>query len=171
MGILKKVKSLVGVDDTKEEKPKAKRAPAAKKKIAEPTAIVEAAHDHAGHDHRDHAHEETAPATTTMAKPQSIDGATQVGATKYILRPLITEKGTYAAANNTYMFAVLPHASKPAIKQAIEKLYSVRVIKIRTSRYDGKKVRSGRIEGQRSNFKKAFVTVAQGQSIALHKGV
>lgn len=182
MGILHKVKGLAGLE-SKDEKPKArvgaaKKAAAktttdeakpkrvAKKKAVAAPAVEEHAHDHAGHDH-DHDHTET----VAHQAPVAVEAAVGIGATKYILRPLITEKGTYATAHDTYMFAVLPHASKPAIKQAIEKLYGVSVIKIRTMRYDGKVVRSGRIEGRRSNFKKAYVTVAKGQSITIHKGV
>jgi large subunit ribosomal protein L23 len=179
MGILKKVKDLAGLE-TKEEpkKPRAKKAaassdteekPKAKrvsKKVAPAAAVEEHNHeDHAGHDH---SHEE---GSVIMHAPESVQAAIGIGATKYILKPLVTEKGTYAAEYNTYLFAVLPHAGKLAIKQAIEKLYGVTVTKIRTMRYDGKVVRSGRIEGRRSNFKKAYVTVAKGQSITIHKGV
>jgi large subunit ribosomal protein L23 len=179
MGILKKVKDLAGLE-TKEEpkKPRAKKAaassdteekPKAKrvsKKVAPAAAVEEHNHeDHAGHDH---SHEE---GSVIMHAPESVQAAIGIGATKYILKPLVTEKGTYAAEYNTYLFAVLPHAGKLAIKQAIEKLYGVTVTKVRTMRYDGKVVRSGRIEGRRSNFKKAYVTVAKGQSITIHKGV
>jgi large subunit ribosomal protein L23 len=179
MGILKKVKDLAGLE-TKEEpkKPRAKKAatssdteekPKAKrvsKKVAPAAAVEEHNHeDHAGHDH---SHEE---GSVIMHAPESVQAAIGIGAPKYILKPLVTEKGTYAAEYNTYLFAVLPHAGKLAIKQAIEKLYGVTVTKIRTMRYDGKVVRSGRIEGRRSNFKKAYVTVAKGQSITIHKGV
>lgn len=176
MGILHKVKGLAGLD-TKEEPKKLRAAKvvdadavAAKPKRASKKVAVKATeeHDHADHAGHDHAHEETA---SEMTAPESVQAAIGIGATKYILRPLVTEKGTYAAEFNTYLFAVLPHAGKLAIKQAIEKLYGVTVTKIRTMRYDGKVVRSGRIEGRRSNFKKAYVTVAKGQTITIHKGV
>lgn len=175
MGILHKVKGLAGLD-TKEEpkKPRAAKVvvegEVVKPKRASKKAAVLATEEHNHEDHagHDHAHEEGA---VEMQTPQSVGAAIGIGATKYILRPLVTEKGTYAAEYNTYLFAVMPHASKPAIKQAIEKLYGVTVTKIRTMRYDGKVVRSGRIEGRRSNFKKAYVTVAKGQTITIHKGV
>lgn len=178
MGILKKVKNLVTGDDTAEEKPKKTRAKKAatsdatveapKKKTAAkkaaPKAEVAAAephdhdHDHEGHDHK---HES-----------QDVVGLLiGTGATQFMLTPMITEKGTLVAANNTYLFKAAPHATKGAIKQAVEKLYKVNVLKIRTSRYDGKVVRYGRTEGRRSNFKKVYITVAKGQSIAIHKGV
>lgn len=181
MGILHKVKGLAGLD-TKEEtkKPRAKKSadvevsadakPKAKRvsKKAVSADIVESHHNHEDHAGHDHAHEEN---SSKMQAPELVQTAIGIGATKYILRPLITEKGTYAMDNNTYLFAVLPQAGKLAIKQAIEKLYGVTVKKVRTMRYDGKVVRSGRIEGRRSNFKKAYVTVVKGQSIAIHKGV
>ena len=180
MGILNKVKDLAGLE-TKDEpkKPRAKKAAAPKdaevkpkakrvsKKATTSVAAVEE-HNHEDHAGHDHSHEE---GSVVMHAPESVQAAIGIGATKYILKPLITEKGTYAAEYNTYLFAVLPHAGKLAIKQAIEKLYGVTVTKIRTMRYDGKVVRSGRIEGRRSNFKKAYVTVAKGQSITIHKGV
>jgi len=179
MGILNKVKDLAGLE-TKDEpkKPRAKKAAASSdaeakpkaKRVSKKAAPVEAApeHNHEDHAGHDHSHEE---GSVVMHAPESVQAAIGIGATKYILKPLITEKGTYAAEYNTYLFAVLPHAGKLAIKQAIEKLYGVTVTKIRTMRYDGKVVRSGRIEGRRSNFKKAYVTVAKGQSITIHKGV
>ncbi|MCX6780941.1 MAG: 50S ribosomal protein L23 [Candidatus Magasanikbacteria bacterium] len=172
MGILKKVKDLV-TDEKATEEVKAKK-PRAKKAVA-PVVVGEmVAHDeHEGHDHAhgDHAGHDHAAAAKSESNPIADAIAAGVASAKYIIAGLITEKGTHAAANDTYLFKVMPHASKPAIKQAIEKMHGVRVIKIRTCRYDGKKVRSGKIEGQRSNFKKAYVTVAKGQSITIHKGV
>ncbi len=177
MGILHKVKGLAGLESKDEPKKprvakvvdadKAVKPKSSSKKAAQ---VVEAGHE--GHDHADHAgHDHGTEEASTMQTPQSVQAAVGIGATKYILRPLVTEKGTYAAEYNTYLFAVLPQAGKLAIKQAIEKLYGVTVTKIRTMRYDGKVVRSGRIEGRRSNFKKAYVTVAKGQTITIHKGV
>lgn len=179
MGILHKVKGLAGLE-TKDEpkKPRAKKAAASSdvaekpktKRVSKKAAPVVVAEEHNHEDHagHDHAHEE---GSHVMHAPEAVKAAVGIGATKYILKPLVTEKGTYAGEFNTYLFAVLPHAGKLAIKQAIEKLYGVTVTKVRTMRYDGKVVRSGRIEGRRSNFKKAYVTVAKGQSITIHKGV
>ncbi len=161
MGIIHKIKGLAGLGIKDEpKKPRAATVKAA--------AVANEEYNHEDHAGQEHSHDETAP---EMKTPQSVEAAVGIGATKYILRPLVTEKGTYVAEYNTYLFAVMPQASKPAIKQAIEKLYGVTVTKIRTMRYDGKVVRSGRIEGRRSNFKKAYVTVAKGQSITIHKGV
>lgn len=127
-------------------------------------------HDHAGHDHDDHAHaaENSAP---LGQRPASAEGAVGNGAAKFIVRPLVSEKGTHTAEHNTHLFEVQLTANKRAIREAIEKIYGVKVTKVRTSRIDGKKVRSGKVKGQRSHFKKAFVTLAKGETIAFFKGV
>ncbi len=179
MSILGKVKKLVGAEEGAEEKkPRArkaaaekpateKKAPAKAKKVA--VAAVEAAHDHDehdGHDHSGHDH-----GAVHAARPIAVEGAIGNGAAKYIVRPLVTEKGTRTAEHNTHMFEVLPTANKRAIKEAIEKIYGVSVIRVHTSRMDGKKVGAGRNSGSRSNTKKAFVTLAKGQTISLFKGV
>src|SRR3989338_2015549 len=170
MSILKKVKSLVSGDSAETAEKKEKKA----KKVSSVIQHTDE-HDHAGHDHSTPDHITPAPAPEAVEpekKVQQVEGVQiGVGATQFTLMPMITEKGTHAAANNTYLFKAAPHASKGSIKQAIEKLYKVSVLKVRTSRYDGKVVRTGKIEGRRSNFKKVYVTVAKGQSITIHKGV
>lgn len=110
-------------------------------------------------------------ASSEFAKPESVQAAIGIGSVKYIIKPLITEQGTYLAENNTYLFQVALQANKRAIREAIEKIYGVKVVAVRTTRYLGKKVRYGRVAGQRSAFKKAFVTVAKGQTIVVNKNV
>lgn len=87
-----------------------------------------------------------------------------------IRKPLITEKSTdLKESNNRYLFAVALEANKRQIKTAVEELFNVRVIDVRTAVYRGKpKVvtnRSGRFTGKAPNWKKAFVTLATGDSI------
>ena len=87
-----------------------------------------------------------------------------------IQKPLVTEKSTaLKEANNRYLFRVDVHANKRQIKQAIEEVFSVRVKDVRTAVYRGKpKVvmnRAGRFAGRGSNWKKAYVTLAEGDSI------
>jgi len=87
-----------------------------------------------------------------------------------IEKPLITEKSTeLKEANNRYLFRVNVHANKRQIKQAIEEVFNVRVKDVRTAVYRGKpKVvmnRAGRFAGRGSNWKKAYVTLAEGDSI------
>jgi len=92
------------------------------------------------------------------------------------IRPIITEKATaYSEKLNCYTFAVSPDANKFQIKDIVEKLYNVRVVKITTCLYAGKRkqryTRAGIIRGRRSAFKKAFVTVAEGQKIDYYSNI
>lgn len=179
MGILNKVKNLVSGEEGAEEtkKPRAKKAAASdttetpKKRASKKAVATEAAHDHGSHEGHDHAPGEGHGAASKQVRPESVVGAVGVGAARHIVRALITEKGTIAGLFNTYLFQVAIEANKSAIKQAIEKLYAVKVTKVHTLRQDGKVVRYGRISGRRSNFKKAYVSVAKGQTITIHKGV
>ncbi len=84
-----------------------------------------------------------------------------------IRRPIVTEKATVALEDNKYTFEVVADATKPQIKAAIEGLFSVRVVKINTHRPPSKARRVGRFLGHRSQYKRAIVTLAQGDSIVL----
>jgi large subunit ribosomal protein L23 len=77
--------------------------------------------------------------------------------------PLITEKGTLVAEANQ----VQPHATKNEIRRAVEMLFSVKVSAVRTSNLLGKKKRTGRIIGTKPAWKKAYVTLADGQAVDL----
>jgi large subunit ribosomal protein L23 len=77
-----------------------------------------------------------------------------------ILRPLLTEKSAQATeAENTYAFEVGSKATKLEIKEAVERLFDVRVSTVRTLVVRGKLKRFGRHYGKRPNWKKAYVTV------------
>lgn len=82
-----------------------------------------------------------------------------------IIRPLVSEKTTGAMADNKYSFLVDPRADKSQIKDAVEEIFRVNVIKVNTLRQLGKMRRMGRFEGRRSSFKKATVTLKEGQKI------
>ncbi len=83
-------------------------------------------------------------------------------------RPLVTEKSTNRlGTDRTYAFEVAVDATKPQIKQAIERYYGVEVDRVRTAVVRGKTKRFGRHFGKRRNWKKAFVTLAEGQSLNL----
>ncbi|MFW0862519.1 MAG: 50S ribosomal protein L23 [Candidatus Komeilibacteria bacterium] len=86
-------------------------------------------------------------------------------------RPVITEKATYLASENKYIFEVAMNANKIEVRKAIEKLYNVNVIKVNIIRSRGKKVTYGRISGKTRKTKKAIVTLKQGQSISVYEGV
>lgn len=86
-------------------------------------------------------------------------------------RPLITEKSTLVKElANQIVFAVAPTATKVEIRQAIESTFNVKVIRVRTSRVQGKKVRFGRTMGKKPDWKKAVVTLAEGESIEFFEG-
>ena len=88
-----------------------------------------------------------------------------------ILSPVITEKATQGSEHNQVSFKVRDDASKPVIKAAIEGLFKVKVMAVNTLNVRGKVKRfRGRL-GQRSGYKKAIVTLAQGNSIDVTTGV
>ncbi|MEM6518279.1 MAG: 50S ribosomal protein L23 [Cyanobacteria bacterium P01_C01_bin.70] len=88
-----------------------------------------------------------------------------------IRRPLITEKATLLLENNQYTFEVAPKATKPEIKAAVEYLFNVKVTGVSTSNLPRKKRRFGRFEGFRPRYKRAVVTLAEGDSIVLFPDV
>ncbi len=88
-----------------------------------------------------------------------------------ILSPLITEKGTAAGENNQVVFRVRPGASKDAIREAVERMFKVTVTQVRTLKVLGKKRRRGRIVGMRPDWKKAYVTLKEGDRIEFFEGV
>ncbi len=80
--------------------------------------------------------------------------------------PLITEKGTYVnEIGNQVVFRVRRGANKIEIKRAVEKLFDVKVLQVRTATVLGKFKRVGRSFGHRPTWKKAYVTLAEGQRI------
>jgi large subunit ribosomal protein L23 len=83
-----------------------------------------------------------------------------------IAAPLITEKGTFVnEVGNQVVFKVRPDANKLQIKRAVEHIFKVKVLRVRTSNVLGKKRRVGRSIGQRPDWKKAYVTLGEGQRI------
>jgi large subunit ribosomal protein L23 len=88
-----------------------------------------------------------------------------------ILRPVITEKATLASQHGQIAFWVLPTATKPQIKAAVETLFKVEVTKVNTISLPGKtKMFKGR-PGERSDRKKALVTLKSGQTIDISTGL
>ena len=89
-----------------------------------------------------------------------------------IKRPLITEKTALETDSfNRFSFVVDLKANKNQIKNAIEALYDVKVLKVRTNVTAGKVKRAGKGLKKTSSFKKAFVELAEGQKIEFFKGV
>ena len=86
---------------------------------------------------------------------------------KTLIRPVLTEKTTELGNNNQYVFKVAPKATKHQIREAVEKIFGVDVVKVNTMVMPSKPKRVGRYLGRRSSWKKAVVTVADEQSIDL----
>ena len=88
-----------------------------------------------------------------------------------ILGPLVTEKSTQVSDNNQVTFKVSLDASKPEIKKAVESLFEVKVRQVNTIRMKGKTKRFKGHLGKRSNWKKAIVSLAEGETIDMMTGV
>jgi large subunit ribosomal protein L23 len=78
-----------------------------------------------------------------------------------VRRPIVTEKATILMEQNKYTFEVIPKATKPQIKAAIENLFDVKVVKINTMQPPRKQRRVGRFIGYKPQYKKAIITVAE----------
>ena len=89
----------------------------------------------------------------------------------YIVKPLVTEKMTKMTEkfNNRFGFIVRPEANKLEIKKEVEALYNVKVVDVNTMRYAGKNktryTKAGLIKGRTNAFKKAIVTLREGDTI------
>jgi large subunit ribosomal protein L23 len=81
--------------------------------------------------------------------------------------PIITDKATRILENNQYSFVVDPYSDKIAIKAAIEYLFNVKVTKVNTCALPRKKKRVGKYIGWKSKYKKAIVTLSEGDVINL----
>lgn len=88
-----------------------------------------------------------------------------------VRRPIVTEKATLLMEMNKYVFEVIPKATKPEIKAAIESLFDVKVVSVNTLHAPPKKRRVGRFLGYKPQYKRAIVTLAEGNSIALFPDV
>ena len=88
-----------------------------------------------------------------------------------ILGPLVTEKSTQGIENNQVTFKVSLDASKPEIKEAVEGLFEVKVKKVNTIRMKGKIKRFKGHLGKRSNWKKAIVSLVEGETIDMMTGI
>ncbi len=83
-----------------------------------------------------------------------------------VKKPLSTERSTILKnKENKYVFSVDKRANKYEIKKAVEEIFKVTVVKINTMIVHGKKRRMGKYEGQRSDWKKAIVTLKKGETI------
>lgn len=89
-----------------------------------------------------------------------------------IKRPLFTEKGSaMKEAENKLLFEVFTSANKAEIKRAVEDIFKVKVDKVATMSVRGKIKAQGRFKGKRADWKKAIVTLKQGENLDLIEGV
>jgi len=88
-----------------------------------------------------------------------------------IIRPVITERSMQDMAAGKYTFAVDPRANKHQIKQAIQQIFEVDVVRVNTMQMLGKRRRMGAFSGRRPSWKKAVVTLKEGQTIAFFEGL
>ena len=90
---------------------------------------------------------------------------------RIVVRPIVTEKSSAAYQDRgEYTFEVHPDATKPQIRSAIEQLFGVEVTGVWTSNQRGKEKRMGRTVGRRPNWKKAIVTLREGDTIGVFEG-
>ncbi|MBU1167600.1 50S ribosomal protein L23 [Patescibacteria group bacterium] len=90
---------------------------------------------------------------------------------KVLKKPLVTEKGTFMQADGKYLFEVSKDSSKDEVAQAIKKAYGVTSVKVNIINVKGKSRRLGKTTGKTSAYKKAIVTLADGDSIQIYEGV
>ena len=89
-----------------------------------------------------------------------------------IRKPLFTERTTHLQEKeNAYTFEVAKDCNKIEVKQAVEKIFNVKVKKVNISNYEGKMKRLGRFEGRRSSWKKAIVFLADDHKIDFYENV
>lgn len=87
--------------------------------------------------------------------------------TDIIIAPVITEKAAIQAEANVYTFKVAAEANKIEIKKAIEEAFGVKVVKVNTANTKSKTKRVGRYTGKTKTYKKAYITLADGEKIEL----
>ena len=89
-----------------------------------------------------------------------------------IIRPVVTERSTELADDRgAYTFIVHKDSNKIEIKKAVESLFAVKVKDVRTANYRGKWRRVGQAYGQKASYKKAVVTLVEGQRIDVYEGI
>ncbi|CAB4872111.1 MAG: 50S ribosomal protein L23 [Actinomycetes bacterium] len=92
-------------------------------------------------------------------------------ATQVIIRPIVSEKSFVLAEAGRYTFRVHPDAHKTQIRQAVEELFNVGVVQVHTANVRGKPKRRGFSVGTRRSWKKAIVTVREGERIPIFQSL
>jgi large subunit ribosomal protein L23 len=92
-------------------------------------------------------------------------------ASQVIIRPVVSEKSYVLSALNRYTFRVHPNAHKTQIRQAVQELFDVHVVEVRTLSVKSKPKRRGAISGRTRTWKKAIVQLREGESIPIFHGL
>jgi large subunit ribosomal protein L23 len=87
-----------------------------------------------------------------------------------LLAPVVTEKAYVGVENGRYSFRVHPDAHKTQVRQAVEELFDVRVLRVNILKVQAKPKRRGMVKGVKPGWKKAVVQLAPGQSIEIFEG-
>jgi large subunit ribosomal protein L23 len=109
-----------------------------------------------------------------VKKPAKKSGGKTAGAERHyntVVSPVITEKSTIASENNQVVFRVPLDATKPEIAAAVEALFKVKVKAVNTLRVEGKNKVFRGMRGRRSDWKKAIVSLVDGEKIDLTTGL
>ncbi|MDD4320709.1 MAG: 50S ribosomal protein L23 [Acidaminococcaceae bacterium] len=88
-----------------------------------------------------------------------------------LVKPIVTEKTSAMMQDNKYTFQVALGANKVEIRQAVEAIFKVKVVSVNTIRVFGKTKRMGKSIGKRSDYKKAIVKLAEGNTIPVFEGM
>lgn len=93
-----------------------------------------------------------------------------------MIKPVVTEKATgISEKQSRYTFRVSPDANKAQIKNLVQSLYGVKVVSVNTAYYAGKRksryTKTGLLQGRTASFKKAYVTVAEGETIDFYSNI
>jgi len=103
-------------------------------------------------------------------KAKKVTSATRM-ATKTLIAPVVSEKTAQLSDRNVMVFRVNLKANRVAVRQAFKELYKVTPEKINIINVRGKRVKFGRIEGKRNDYKKALITLPKGVSVDVFEGV
>lgn len=94
-----------------------------------------------------------------------------MNSSQVIIRPVVSEKSYVLSAANRYTFRVHPDAHKTQIRQAVQELFDVRVVEVRTLSVKSKPKRRGTVSGRTRTWKKAIVQLREGDSIPIFHGL
>lgn len=98
-------------------------------------------------------------------KTEVVTGKVHANLRAVLVKPRISEKSSQLAKLNKYVFNVAKSANKISVKSAVEQQYSVKVLQVNMVNTEGKSRNYGRTSGKMSDFKKAIVTIKEGQKI------